>query len=177
MVGAAIGLFVTYTNPAYQNMKSLSGQASAYDDALTKAQDLRAKRDELLSKYNTFSTEDRQRLVRSLPDNVDNIRLIIDINNIAARHELSLKNVELGEVSDSRVARDTLTVGMSGDAVGSVQLSFTLSATYDDFLAFLQDLEHSLRLVDVESIGFAAPGPLDAGRSDYTLTIRTYWLR
>ncbi|MEK7068373.1 MAG: hypothetical protein AAB964_01005, partial [Patescibacteria group bacterium] len=128
-------------------------------------------------KYNTFSTEDRQRLLRGLPDNVDNIRLIIDINNIAARHELSLKNVSLGDVSDSRVARNNLSVGASGDAIGSVQVSFTLSATYGDFLAFLQDLEHSLRVVDVESMDFGAPGSETAGKSDYTFTIRTYWLR
>lgn len=171
-----IALFATYTHPAYQSAKALAAQAAAYDDALNKAQDLRERRDELLSKYNTFSVEDRQRLVRGLPDNVDNIRLIIDINNIAARHNLSLKNVELGEVSDSRAVRNDLMVGASGDAVGSVELSFTVGAAYEDFLAFLQDLERSLRLVEVESIGFSAPEQ-GGGRSDYTLTIRTYWLR
>jgi Tfp pilus assembly protein PilO len=177
LIVAAIGLFATYTNPGYQATKSLAAQASSYDDALNKAQELRARRDELLSKYNTFSTEDRQRLLRGLPDNVDNIRLIIDINNIAARHALALKNVSLGDVSDSRTSRNALSVGVSGDAVGSVSVSFTLAARYEDFLAFLQDLEHSLRLVEVESISFTAPTSENGGVSDYSVSIRTYWLR
>jgi hypothetical protein len=40
-------------------------------------------------------------------------------------------------------------------------------------LSFLQDLEHSLRLIDVESLSFsAAPGD----NNTYAFTIRTYWL-
>ncbi|MCC7500191.1 type 4a pilus biogenesis protein PilO [Candidatus Nomurabacteria bacterium] len=177
LLAISIGLFVTYTNPAYQDVKSLVAQASSYDNALERAQELRARRDTLLSEYNTFSTENRQRLLRALPDNVDNIRLIIDINNIAARHNLTLANVELGDVSNSRISRDALSVGTSGDAVGSVEVTFALLATYEDFLAFLQDLEHSLRIVDIESIGFTSPAADSEGLSTYTVTIRTYWLR
>lgn len=176
LLAAAVGLFATYTNPTYQDTKVLAARVASYDEALDRAQELRAERDQLLSKYNTFSTEDRQRLLRGLPDNVDNIRLIIDINNIASRHGLTLKDVELGEVSDSRATRNELSVGASADAVGSVEVSFALATTYEDFLAFLQDLEHSLRLVDVESIDFTAPEAATL-RSDYSLTIRTYWLR
>ncbi len=117
--------------------------------------------------------ENKDRLEEILPDNVDNIHLIIDINNIAARHGLSLKNVQLGSVSDAASSRTASAVGASGDAIGSVSLGFTLSASYDDFLSFLQDLEHSLRVVDVEQIKFGAS---DTGLSDYTLSIRTYWL-
>lgn len=177
LVILSVGLFATYTNSTYQDVKTLVAQASSYDHALERAQELRARRDALLSKYNTFSTEDRQRLLRSLPDNVDNIRLIIDINNIAARHNLTLTNVELGEVSNSRLSSDPLAVGTSGDPVGSVEVSFAVLASYEDFLAFLQDLEHSLRIVDIESIDFAAPGAEASGQSTYTITIRTYWLR
>ena len=174
----AIGLFVGFTNPMYQSTKTLAAEAALYDDALTKAQDLREQRDEFMDKYKTFTPDNKQRLLRGLPDNVDNIRLIIDINNIATRHGLSLKNVELGDVSDARTARNALSVGASGDTVGSVQVSFTLSAVYGDFLSFIQDLEHSLRIVDIEDIRFNAPGPgAIGGRSDYSFTVRTYWLR
>lgn len=179
LIAAAVGLFGTFTNATFQESKTLAAKVASYDDALNKAQELRARREELLSQYNTFSVENRQRLMRGLPDNVDNIRLIIDINNIAARHQLTLKDVELGDVSDSRAGRSELAVGQSGDTVGSVQVSFIVSATYPDFLRFLQDLEHSLRLVDIEGIRFGdtAPDPGAQGRGDYTVTIRTYWLR
>lgn len=169
---AAGGLFVVYTNPAYQGIKNTGAQVSSYDDALNKSQELRSIRDQLLSKRNTFSADDVQKLEHVLPDNVDNIRLIIDIDNIAARHGLSLRNVQLGGVSDSAGKQSALSVGPSGSAIGSVEVGFSVNASYDNFLAFLRDVEHSLRIVDVESIKFSSQG----GTDNYTLTIRTYWL-
>lgn len=172
---AAIGLFVGYTNPTYQSSKAIASESTAYDQALTTANKLKAQRDQLLSKRETFSTDDVQKLERMLPDNVDNIRLIIDINNIAARHSLTLKNVSLGSVSSASVARSAVAVGASGDPVGSVQLGFTVTSSYDRFLSFLADLEHSLRVVDVEKLNFKI-GDAKIDSNDYTITIRTYWL-
>lgn len=173
LAGAAVGLFVLYTNTTYQHIKTLQAQVGAFDQALDTAQSLRKQRDTLLSKRNTFSAEDIQKLERILPDNVDNIRFVIDINNIAARRSLSLRNVSLGTISDSKAQRGALAVGASGDPVGSAEISFSLTASYDDFLAFLQDLERSLRLVDVEKISFK---PLTANQYDFSMTIKTYWL-
>lgn len=173
LIIAAIGLFALYTNGAYQNIKVLQAQAASYDDALGRAQDLKGVRDQLLSKRNTFSAEDVQKLERILPDNVDNIRFIIDINNIAARHSLSLSNVSVGSVSDSKTARNALSVGKSGDPVGSATVGFSLTASYDDFLAFLTDLEHSLRIIDIQTMDFK---PAVADKYSISLTIRTYWL-
>lgn len=173
LAAAAIGLFVMYTNPTYKDAQVLAVQANAYEEALQKAQELRTVRDELLAKRNAFSANDVAKLERILPDNVDNIRLIIDINNIAVRHSLSLTNVALGEMSDSSTARKEGAVGSSGDPIGSVEVGFTLSATYDGYLAFLQDLEHSLRIVDITSVAFKAE---QGDRNSYDFNIRTYWL-
>ncbi len=171
---AAVGLFVGYTNKAFQATKTIAAQTAAYEQALSTSKQLRAKRDELLSKRDTFSAEQVQKLERMLPDNVDNIRLIIDINNIAARHALTLKNVSLGSVSSASGARSAAAIGASGDAIGSVELGFTLASSFDNFLAFLTDLEHSLRVVDMEKLSFKYSGPADM--TDFSMTIRTYWL-
>ena len=175
LIGAAVGLFVLYTNPTYQGVKMLGEEVKAYDDALSKSQELKRKRDELISRRNTFESTDIQKLEKILPDNVDNIRLVIDINNIAARHGLTLTNVELGSISDSTDARGETAVGASGSKVGSVELGFSLSATYENMLAFIVDLEHSLRVIDIEGIGFQTSGN-DQSIHSYTFLIRTYWL-
>src|SRR3989338_2376148 len=99
---AAAGLFVVYTDPRYQESKKLAAQVDSYNEALNKSQELRKTRDELLARRNTFDEEDIQKLHQILPDSVDNIRLIIDINNIAARRGLSLKDVQLGLVGHGR---------------------------------------------------------------------------
>jgi hypothetical protein len=173
LMGVSIGLFVLYTNPTYQSAKELMVEVNAYNDALDKSQELRRIRDEKIAAFNTFSPENKARLVSILPDNVDNIHLIIDINNIAARHGLSLKNVSLGSISDSASTRNVLAVGSSGSAVGSIQLGFSISSSYDNMLAFILDLEHSLRVMDIEKISFTV-GERDL--TDYDFTVRTYWL-
>lgn len=176
LVCAAIGLFVVWTNPQYQTSKATAAEVAAYDDALTKSQELRAVREKLISKRNTFAADDVAKLGKVLPDNVDNIRLIIDINNIASRHNISLQGVSLGTISNSRSAPNSLASGASGDAVGSVVIGFSVTTSYNTMLAFLQDLEHSLRIIDVLSLAFSAPATANADTS-YSISIRTYWLR
>jgi Tfp pilus assembly protein PilO len=173
LVIAAIGLFIGFTNPTYQGLKGTQTRVGAYDDALDKSQELKALRDKLQSARNAFSPQDEQKLIRLLPDQVDNIRLIIDINNIAARRGLVLSNVALGEVSQSSAAATSIAVGPSSDPVGSVSLGFSVTASYEDFLAFLQDLEHSLRILDIEKLAFSGE---QGGKYTFDLTIRTYWL-
>ncbi len=176
LIIAAIGLFVVYTNPTYQASKALATKAASYDNALTKSQELRTERDKLLSKRNTFAPDDVQKIEEILPDNVDNIRLIIDINNIASRHGLSLSNVQIGNVGSGAAASAAAALSASAGAgpVGSVDIGFSVTTSYDTMLSFIQDIEHSLRLIDIQKLSFAAPG--DTGNSSYSFNIRTYWL-
>lgn len=170
---AAIGLFVLYTSPTYQGLKGTQAQVAAYDDALNKSKELKSLRDKLTSARNAFSPQDEQKLVRLLPDQVDNIRLIIDINNIAARRGLALSNVALGDVSNTSAEASALAVGPSGDPLGSVSLGFSIVASYEDFLVFLQDIEHSLRILDIEKLSFAV---VEGGKYSFDINLRTYWL-
>lgn len=174
LVIAAIGLFVAYTNPKYQGsdgIKSLKMQVASYDEALNKSQELKSLRDQLLSRYNTFSAEDKDKLIKVLPDNVDNIRLVIDINNIASRHALAIKDLAIGDAGKSQ-STATGNLGAT-NTIGSVDLGFSVSADYQTFLAFLADLEHSLRLLDVERISLKTT---ETGVYDLSLSVRTYWL-
>ena len=175
----AIGLFVLYTNPTYQKVKELRAQQAEYDQALTKSQQLLSVRNNLIAKRNTFNPDDLQKLSRMLPDNVDNIRLILDTDTIAGRYNLRIRNVSVSSsaaapAQSGRTDRNALAVGASGDPVGSVELAFSVSARYEDFTRFLRDLERSVRIVDVRTITFdTADGEL----VEYSVLIKTYWLR
>jgi Tfp pilus assembly protein PilO len=171
-VGISIALFVVYVNPTYQTTKGLSAESASYDQTLYKSQQLLAKRDQLLNTKKNFSDDDLTKLEHVLPDNVDNIRLIIDINNIASRHNLALANVQLGEAKNTD-SRSSLASGPATGPIGTAQVSFAVVAKYDNFLAFEEDLEHSLRIIDVDKISFKADlGDLNT----YTMEIKTFWL-
>lgn len=172
-IGTAIGLFVVYTNPTYQTIKGLQVQNNSYDEALTKAQKLRSLRDELLQKRNTITSSDLQKLSHVLPDNVDNIRLIIDVNHIAAQHNLILTNVDLGDLGQGQKSKPDAGGAGDGNQIGSVVIGFSITSDYDSLLSFLHDLEHSQRLLDIQKFSLTTS---PTGQILLTLSVRTYWL-
>ena len=180
---AAVGLFLGYTNATYQNIGKLKSQVAAYDQALNNSKELLKVRNDLTDKYNNMSNSDRDHLTKLMPDNVDNIRLVIDIQNIALKYGMNPKDIKY----DARAGHSTTTAGSTVGATptdlandqkdySTFELEFSVTGTYPNFLLFLKDLEQSLRLVDVESISFQAP---DAGANStkYGIRIKTYWLK
>ncbi len=96
--------------------------------------------------------------------------MIIDVDNIAKKHDLSLLNIAVtGDTGGSS------TLGPDTRQYGTMNLSFNVATTYDRFKTFLADLERSLRILDIESITFGEPNPV--GNTTYTLRVRTYWLK
>lgn len=177
LIVIAVMTFFSYTNPHYETIKVLRAQEREYDDALTKSRELREQRDMLVQKVNQIAPDDIRKLERILPNNVDNIRLIIDIENIAERYDQSIRSVTVSAPTKEVAAggnENALAVGAT-DRIGSVGLSFSTTARYEDFLRFLQDLEKSVRIVDVQNIVFTA------GESSqlipFTVQVKTYWLR
>ncbi|MEK7192508.1 MAG: hypothetical protein AAB682_00005, partial [Patescibacteria group bacterium] len=86
-------LFFGLTSTVLDQISALSAKSATFNDALSNANELRAVRESLLSTYKKFPAEDLTRLKKMLPSEVDNVRLIIDVDNIAARYGMQLKNV------------------------------------------------------------------------------------
>jgi Tfp pilus assembly protein PilO len=169
LIVLAIGLFVWYINPTYGTITELRAEAAQYDMALNRSQELIAVRDALLSKYNMIPSNDLARLRKLLPDHVDNVRLILDMNNIAAQYGMTLANISLTETS-----AEGNELGADTSPLGAIEFSFSVRSTYNNFLDFLADLENSLRIVDVVNVSFTADA---TALSTYRVTVRTYWLK
>ena len=92
------------------------------------------------------------------------------MNQIAQNHTLTLKNIKL----DTAVGSDSSKLGQANTKYGTVGLSFSVSSSYDNFQNFLTDLEKSQRLVDITSLSVAGN---DTGIYDFSVGIRTYWLK
>ncbi len=170
LIAASIGTFFLYVNPTYQTVKAEQVQESALSEANANAVTLRAERSKLIDDMNNISSEDRDKLQKALPDNIENVDLIININNIALQHNMKIKNARIGDPT----AVDKTSAGPSLTKYGTVSLSFTVSTSYDEFQSFMKDLESSLRLVDVTNLSFS---PSDNGRYDFNVTLQTYWLK
>lgn len=176
---ASIGIFFGYTKPTYDAVQEQVTAAASYDAALTKAAQLQQIKQGLLSRYNTFNPNDIARLQKLLPDHVDNVALVLDLDSLASHYGLGLANVTVSQPKSTQAS--TAIGSMAGQKYDSLTLSFNTSGTYDQFTAFIRDLETSLRVVDLESLsidrGSGTQGDGGAPTYDYKITLRTYWLK
>ncbi len=173
-------IFFLYTQSAYSQIGATQAQIKQYQDALDKAAQLQALKQQLLSRYNAFNPADVTRLQTMLPDSVDNIGLILDLDNLASRHGMALENVDVSTPQSAAPQQSTAgIVGATAQKYDSLTLHFTTYGTYDNFRSFLTDLEHSLRLVDLVSLTVAKQGTAGTAASAYSydLTVKTYWLK
>lgn len=177
-------VFIVYTRPTYTEVQTMRAQSTEYDEALDKAQEMQRLKQSLLARFNALNPNDVDRLHKLLPDHVDNVRLILDLDSLAGNYGLGVENVIVDNPetdSGSRTASGL--IGSQSQEYDSLGLQFTTRGTYENFSKFLTDLEASLRIVDLEQLKIerdAAPAGKEAsGEPTYRfdLAIRTYWLK
>ncbi len=169
-ITTAILLFFGLTDSYYQKVLILRAQEKQFDSALSRSVELKKLKGSLLTKYNSFSAEDLGSLRKMLPDNLDNVRLILALDNLARLHGMRIQDVSI----DKKAAKQSAgAVEVSSEeAYGSVILSFSTQATYEAFKEFLVDLEKSLRLVDVVELDVS----LNENNFDFKVSVQAYWL-
>jgi len=175
----SIGTFFMYVDPNYRgqnlggdkrSIQDLQKEDSEYKISLNNTTAIRMKRQALVDKQGKINPDNLVKLEKLLPDNIDNIRLVIDMNQIAKNHNLTLKNLKL----DTDIKANPNKLGVDTSKHGTVGLSFSVSSSYDNFQNFLADLERSLRLVEITDLSVAGN---DTGIYDFSVGIKTYWLK
>lgn len=185
LIVIAIGVYFTFTRTKIDEYQSIQAVNTEYQNAIAKSEDLIKVRDDVRSIYNKIDPEDQARLDKMLPDNVDNVRLIIDVNSIASRHNIAIKNVKTitsPTVPNSSSPTPTTNTGKpatgttaaASNKYNTVSLSFDVSGSYKTFVDFLTDLEASLRIIEISKINLKAN---DTGTYDYSVEIKTFWLK
>lgn len=171
----AIGIYFTFTKSKFDEVKAVKAVNADYEQALENAEKLIKVRDQVLKTYNTIDQKDKDRLEKLIPDNIDNVRLIIDIKGIGQQHGLVLRNLKTS-------ASNSVTPGKAGVAVptsdsniyNTMTISFDVTTTYQGFIDLLKSLESSLRILDISRISVTSN---DTGLYEYKVELKTYWLK
>lgn len=181
----SVAAFIVYINPTYAEVKLKRAESAQYDEALTNSRQLQEERDLLSEKYRTLSPEDLERLNRMLPDNADNIRLILNIQQMAQTYGMAISSIKF-DAETVKPANGTASSTSAVSAVdatkaqrdyGDFEIEFTTTGSYDNFQKFLEDMERSLRITDIQSVTFGSE--VDATKQGYTYTVKllAYWLK
>jgi len=182
-------IFFLYTKPTYDTIQTVQAQIAQYNGALDKATQLQELKQTLLTRYNSFSPTDLARLQTLLPDQVNNIGLILDLDTLANQFGMSLENVDISSTDDSTSGTASVAptaVGVTSEPYNSLDVQFTVHGTYAQFIQYITNLETSLRIVDLVGLtvssGGSSAGAAASGGSDnivytFNITLRTYWLK
>lgn len=175
LIVLAVGIFFLFIDPQYEKIQELRKQKKDNDNMLDLSRELQRKRDILQSSYNNIGIEERQELEKLLPDTVDNVRLILDINNVAEQYGILIQNIEISKDAASPEKKTNVSSSIDRTTdIGTIRLGFSVTASYEVFMSFMKDLEETLRVVDIRALN------IRQGQDSfmtYEVVIDTYWLR
>jgi hypothetical protein len=183
MILLALALGYLYIYPTWTGVISTDQQQIAsYNSALDGALKFSDQEKQLITQSNAISPSNLMRLQEYMPDGVDNIQLILDLDQLARRYGVGLSDFAIQNNStdgtDSTAAApgnpdSGSTALQSEGATNSLDLTVTATGSYDSFQAFLTAAELSLRPLDVMKLGLVST---NTGIYTYTMTFRIYWL-
>ena len=174
----AIGVYITVTKDMVQKAQDIKAINTQYETALKNADTLIRTRDHVRDNYNQLSDADKTNLTKMIPPGVDNIRLIIDMNSIAFKHGFSLRNIKASAAPAA--TKSGFTAGTQSSSpiaiptLDTISVTFSVTASYQQFVSFLQDLESNLRIMDLTHLTVAAG---EGSNYDFGVELKTYWLR
>lgn len=167
----AVGLFFTYIQPTFSDIRAIQDETAQYVEAAEKAAQLSRRVEQLTEAQRSIPVAQLERIEAMLPDRIDIVSVLIDIDALASGRGMIFSDIKTGDDIQEReaVRADTAIQGTDDDidaafadrAAGAsthyntTLLGFTVAGTYDTFRAFLADLERSLVFMDIMNITFS----------------------
>ena len=182
----AIGVYFTFTQAKLAEVNAVRVVNQEYVSALDNADELVKVRDAVQNQYKNIAETDRTKLDKMLPNTVDNIRLTIDMDNLARTQGMAIKNLKAiassatqkqGSAAPSAIPTGNASVQngtIPTPTLDTVTISFGVTATYQQFIDYLKALESNLRIMDLTHLSVTANAN---GTYDYGVELKTYWLR
>ncbi len=180
----AVALFFGLTQPLISSgttlnpgIVELQGEKKVLNAALETAKQSAQKLSELETQYNAITEEQKAALENVLPNTIDEVRLIIYVQNIGTQNKTPLKGVGVltREGGSSNVATIPSEAGTELVRAGyePVAISFTVKATYNQFLSLVEKLEKSLKIFDITSVEFSSTDA-KAGIYEFKVSANVY---
>lgn len=162
LFGASLVYF--FGLPAFNSIAELRSQSEVLVTVIERTESLNQSVANLFANYQTISSNDISSLDILVPNQIDNVKLILEIQQLAEKYGLAVQTIDVSSLGDNRLAEQN---------INSVSFSADVAGFYDDFVDFLIALERSQRLIDINSVSFSAKDSEEGYR--YSLSVTTYW--
>lgn len=195
LIAASIAFFIFFTKPKWVELNANKLEVEKLKIAEDNAKNLKTKIDSLLKIKASIKEEDLDKIKKMIPDNVENVKLIIDFDSmlqdlITSKGTASIYRNANSQTTDDfsienpKISKGNAVIegGFDSSQLGVADFTFTVSLTYGDFLDFLKRIETSSRIFDIESISFSSPDSKGVRNPDdivynFNIALKTYWLK
>jgi hypothetical protein len=168
-MAGAIGLYIVA--PQYEQVRFHQIEEAALLQDLEDVKTISEKVEALRAQHAKFPPGAEAKLDVLLPNHVDGVRFLVDVDALLAARGLQMRNPSASVTESSR----DLT---GAPQLGKNMLRFEIVGTYAEFQGLLVDIERSLALRDVSSASFTA-GEVSGGtpsRNKNGAIIRSYFI-
>lgn len=154
------------------DLSILINEKQEYKTSLETVNNIENKKNELLTRFNNISPEDKKDIETILPNSLNFVRLVSQIDSVAANYNISIDKVTSKETSPP--AGESIGEGQPQRIYNSSIISFSFVASYDKFNLFMDELEKSLRILDIRYVKLTIQ---ENGDYIYDVEFETYWLK
>src|SRR3989338_898397 len=178
LVLLSFGIYATYVEGTYGEIQEQIKHKQELEAYLAQAANAHAALEELKTRLESFPEGAEAKLAKMVPDEIDKVRFIVDVNALANKFGFKVKSPQ--------VIHESAEGGTTAKYDRHI-FTFRVSAPYPIFRDFLLALESSLALRDIASIAFTAEPatPQNLSRClnpqstvyDYRVEIISYSLR
>lgn len=156
-----------------KGLNELLAERANLNQALANADRIKNKINDLQKIESSIDPTDLEKLNKFIPSHVDNVNLLIDINNIAVKGGMTIKNVRVRSTAGTNNSSATAAAS-NQSGILPTYMTFSVVGNYQALIGFLDDLANSLRVVDPVSLSFAVD---EKGVNQYNFEIKTYWVK
>lgn len=164
-----IGYAFIYSS--FSDIGSLLTQKQKYENSLEMINNIGNKKAELQAQFDAISADDKKNIATILPSTLDFVRLVSQIDAVAANYGISINQITSKEVNPP--TGTSIENAAPSKPYQSSIIGFSFIASYDKFNAFISDLEKSLRVLDIRTVKL---GVGEDGLYTYNVEFETYWV-
>jgi hypothetical protein len=161
LVIVSIVIIVAYVKPTFEEMKTTQVETAVYQEALDNALVYSDELQKLSAEVKKFSASELRTLKRYIPDEIDAVSVMRDIEAIVRRNQMVTELLEasdfgLREAGSMQSAQGQTDPDQEKISAGLSFGQFTLvtSGSYEQFKFLLQDFEKNAYPLEITSISF-----------------------
>lgn|SRR5574343_348932 len=179
---AGVLIIVLLVSPLKKEVDQLKSSRNELSTTQSDAKQYATLGQDVIGRYQSLDPAQIERLRKMVPDTIDTVRLINDVNAVAKENGMNLKKVDYNPEELKKGGSEDLRNSAENTRLpyGTYTIRFVVTGSYKNFLSFIEALENNLRLMDITNVLFTSNLQSPLQQSDvyeYTITTKAYWLR